>query len=227
VRLCANLVIDGSFEAPIAASPFQTFGAGSSVGGWTVTSGSIDLINGYWNAADGNQSIDLSGNSRGTIQQTINASAGSYQLTFALSGNSDGPPTVKTVLVSFGGLSTQFSFTTPANNNNNMSWTTETWDFSLPAGGNNVLSFQDISDGQSAYGAALDNIILTQTQAGETIPAPVPEAGTLLAGMLLLFPLGLSAIRIFRRNYQVIDMSQSRLSMSHQGIDLEPCKSND
>jgi choice-of-anchor C domain-containing protein len=173
------------------------------VGGWTVTSGSIDLINGYWNAADGNQSIDLSGNSRGTIQQTINASAGSYQLTFALSGNSDGPPTVKTVLVSFGGVSAQFSFTTPANNNNNMLWATETWDFSLPTGGNTVLSFQDISEGQSAYGAALDNIVLTQTQTGEI--TAVPEPGTFLAGVLLLLPMGLSAIRIFRRNYHTAD----------------------
>jgi choice-of-anchor C domain-containing protein len=199
-RLCANLVVDGSFEAPIATSPFQTFNAGSSVGGWTVTGGSIDLINGYWNAADGNQSIDLSGTSRGTIQQTISASAGSYRLRFALSGNSDGPPTVKTVLVSFGNASAQFSFTTPANNDNNMLWVTETWDFSLPTGGNTVLSFQDISDGQGAYGAALDNIILTQTQIGDVVSVPVPESGTLLAGALLLLPLGLSTFRIFRRN---------------------------
>jgi choice-of-anchor C domain-containing protein len=198
LRLCANLVVDGSFEAPIATSPFQTFNAGSSVGGWTVSAGSIDLINGYWNAADGNQSIDLSGNSRGAIQQTVNASAGSYRLTFALSGNSDGPPTIKTVVVSIGGVSSQFSFTTPANNNNNMLWVTETLDFSLPTSGNAVLSFQDISDGQSAYGAALDNIILTETQTGGI--APVPESGTFLAGALLLLPLGLSTFRIFWRN---------------------------
>ena len=145
-----------------------------------------------------NQSIDLSGNSRGAIQQTVNASAGSYRLTFALSGNSDGPPTIKTVVVSIGGVSSQFSFTTPANNNNNMLWVTETLDFSLPTSGNAVLSFQDISDGQSAYGAALDNIILTETQTGGI--APVPESGTFLAGALLLLPLGLSTFRIFWRN---------------------------
>ncbi len=200
LSLSANLVVDGSFEAPIASSPFQTFNASiSPVGGWTVTAGSIDLINGYWHAADGNQSIDLSGNSRGTIEQSINTGPGLYHLTFALSGNSDGPPTVKTVQVTFGSATAQFSFTTPWPNGNNIPnivWASESWDVYLPTGGNTTLSFQDISGGyEGPYGAALDNIVLTQASA-------VPESGTLLAGALLLLPLGLSAVRIVRWHHR-------------------------
>jgi choice-of-anchor C domain-containing protein len=201
----ANLVLDGSFEGQVATQPFQTFYAPSSFGAWTVTAGSIDLINGYWAAAEGNQSVDLSGTSRGTIQQTVNIPGGSYHLTFELSGNSDGPPTVKTVLVSLGGVSAQFSFTTPSGNNQNMHWVSESWDVYLPAGGNTVLSFADISDlsaTPNAYGAALDNISLTSS--------PVPETSTFLAGACLMIPLGLSALRILWRTRAKLAFAQVR-----------------
>jgi len=188
----AALVLDGSFEDTVAHSPFQTFNAGQTFGGWTVTSGSIDLINGYWAAADGNQSVDLAGNNHGTIQQTVNASAGLYQLSFALSGNSDGPPTIKTVLVTVGNQTKLFSFTTPAQNNGNMLWTKESWDVYIPTGGSTTLSFADVSGGNNPtpYGAALDNVSLV---------CCVPEAGTFVAGAMLLLPFGAGSLRILRR----------------------------
>jgi choice-of-anchor C domain-containing protein len=202
IRASASLVQDGSFEGRVAASPFETFVAGQTFGGWTVTAGSVDLINGAWLAASGNQSVDMSGGTHGTIQQTINVPAGYYRLTFDLSGNSDGPPAIKTVLVSFGSASAQFSFTTPDGNNGNMQWTSEAWDFYLPVGGNKVLSFADISGGvdfQTSFGAALDNVSLIDPPPPET--APVPESGTMLAGALLLVPFGASAVRILRRKH--------------------------
>jgi len=86
--------------------------------------------------------VDMSGNSRGTIQQTISASAGSYHLTFDLSGNSDGPPQTKTLRVIFGGVSKDFTFTT-SGSNGNMNWTAQAWDVTT-ATANPVLTFQDV-----------------------------------------------------------------------------------
>lgn len=192
----ANLVQDGSFEDQVATQPYETFSAGQSFGGWTVTAGNVNLVNGAWLAADGNQSVGFSGNSPGTIQQTIVVPAGNYLLTFDLSGDSTGLPITKTIQVSFGGATKDFSFTTTGSNGN-MNWALESWDIYLPTGGSTVLSFADVSGpsgnspGDPYYGAALDNVSLTD-------PPAVPESGTLLAGALLLFPVGLSAVRILR-----------------------------
>src|SRR5438067_1601315 len=53
-------VTNGSFETgPISAADFVTLTAvDNSILGWTVDSGSIDYINGYWPAEDGAHSID-------------------------------------------------------------------------------------------------------------------------------------------------------------------------
>lgn len=87
----AGLIINGGFESPAAASPFETM-TGSQLTGWTVTSGSVDLINGYWPASEGQQSIDLAGSTRdgGTIEQAFATTPGaSYVLTFDYANNID------------------------------------------------------------------------------------------------------------------------------------------
>jgi choice-of-anchor C domain-containing protein len=187
----ASLVQDGSFESTIANPLFQTFNAGQSFGGWTVSGGSVDLINGYWNAAEGFQSVDLAGNSEGTIKQDIqNATGSQFHLTFSLSGNTDGQPGLKQVLVSFGGVSKTFNFLATLDGNHSLNWVTETWDITT-ADNTRTLSFGDVSGSPGYYGAVLDNVSLEA--------AVVPEPGTMFAGALLLLPFGASAIRILRR----------------------------
>src|SRR5690349_20593009 len=82
---------DGNFETPVVAPPFVTFTSPATIGPWSVTSGSVDLVNSYWQAADGVQSVDLSGTSAGTICQVFDTPQGGLvTVTFALSHNPDG-----------------------------------------------------------------------------------------------------------------------------------------
>lgn len=59
----AGDVGNGSFETPVVSrGRFWALGTGRSIGPWTVTAGSVDLTgSGFWQAADGVRSVDLSG----------------------------------------------------------------------------------------------------------------------------------------------------------------------
>jgi choice-of-anchor C domain-containing protein len=101
-----NLVVNGSFEEPVVSSgDIAIYYAGSSFSGWTVQEGSIDLI-GYlfWQADDGVQSVDLTGNcSTGAIYQDLTTiPLQAYSLSFALAGNPGGDPAVKEMEVYWG-----------------------------------------------------------------------------------------------------------------------------
>ena len=183
--LAQNLVVDGGFEDPIASVPFTTYNATTTFGGWTVSDGSVDLINGYWAPASGIQSLDLSGDTAGTIYQDLATAPGqAYSLSFDLSGNPDGGLTkIKSLLVSFGGstLGTIF-YDTTGNDRANMNWITEQFAF-VATDTSTRLTFQSLDN--SAYGPALDNIKVEA----------IPEAGTLTAFAAGAFPLGALVLR--------------------------------
>ncbi|MGA2801073.1 MAG: choice-of-anchor C family protein [Verrucomicrobiota bacterium] len=193
----ANLVLDGGFEQGAVSGPFQTYTAVSTMGGWTVTAGSVDLIGNYWQPAQGSQSVDMAGfYANGTIQQPINGlTAGAwYYFTFDMSGNPDGPPTIKTLDVTFGNTTQVFTFDTTGISHANMGWVLDSGWFQA-SGSSTVLSFTDASaplaDGSpTAFGAVIDNVSLNA----------VPEPTTIIAGALLLLPFGASTLRILRKN---------------------------
>lgn len=188
----AALLINGDFELPNISGNFTTYNTGANIGGWVVTSGSVDLINNYWQPASGGQSLDTAGNINGTIQQTVATTAGQlYRLTFDMSGNPDGLPTIKSLLVTFGSASQTFLFNTAGITKSNMKWTLMTWDV-VATGASTLLSFASADSPTTAYGAALDNVALV----------PVPEPATVIAGALLLLPFGASALRIMRKDKQ-------------------------
>ncbi|WP_412125929.1 DUF642 domain-containing protein [Streptomyces platensis] len=86
---------DGSFEYPTApANSFSALTAGQSIGPWTVDSGSVDLIgSGLWQAADGEQSVDLNGQGPGKVSQTFTTTAGkTYTVCPAPAGRRSVPP---------------------------------------------------------------------------------------------------------------------------------------
>ena len=97
--------VNGSFESSTcgaSAGGFATVSAGSNcITGWTVDSGSVDYINGYWQAQSGVASIDLAGNSPGAISQIFDTIAGQiYSVDYYLSGNPDGGSLAKFGIVS-------------------------------------------------------------------------------------------------------------------------------
>jgi choice-of-anchor C domain-containing protein len=185
----ANLLQNGSFELNAdglvnPGKPFITLNGGSTfINNWVVTGDSVDYINQYWPAEDGNWSLDLSGNAPGGVSQTIdNLKAGVYSLSFFIAGNPAGAPGTKQMAISWGTGGETFDFNTQNSTLTDMKWH-ETGTMFEWAGGNLTLTFAtDTSKaGQNtAYGPALDNVKLT------ALPAPPAALPMLLGGLGLI-----------------------------------------
>ena len=95
---------NGDFETPVLPNgqPFYNGTPPLPGFGWQVASGDIDIANSFWQPASGNQSIDLNGNSPGTIYEDFSFSVGGqWAVMFAMSANPATPDT-KILNVSFG-----------------------------------------------------------------------------------------------------------------------------
>jgi choice-of-anchor C domain-containing protein len=91
----ADFIVNGGFEQPGGLTSDVDFMAGNtSIVGWTIVAGSVDIVptnGGHWPAYQGQQSLDLDGESAGTISQTFATTAGmTYQLSFAYGNNPGG-----------------------------------------------------------------------------------------------------------------------------------------
>jgi choice-of-anchor C domain-containing protein len=171
-----NLVVNGGFESPVIFSQWLTMGPGP-LGGWTIASGSVEILRSYWQPSEGLQSLDTAGDNSGLIHQTVATVPGiTYRLTFDLSGNPDGGTTTKTLQVGFGAATQTFDFDTTSTTRANMQWTPQTWDI-VATTGSTILSFQNIGTGP--YGAAMDNVSLT------VIPEPTTITLTGLAAICI------------------------------------------
>jgi choice-of-anchor C domain-containing protein len=179
----ANLIMDGDFNNTNAT--FVDVASVSTIGPWHVTSGSVDLIGGYWQSPSGpnasaggtNGSIDLNGSGPGTISQSFTTQVGKeYALTFDLSGNPDGGPATKMVKVVVGPAGAVDTF--PAvlealSSHSNMNYLPEELDFTA-TGTTTTLKFE--GDNISSYGAVIGDVVVT--------PVPEPAAwATLLLGV--------------------------------------------
>jgi choice-of-anchor C domain-containing protein len=150
---------DGGFESPVVAPhTFVTIFAGQPLGAWTVTKGNVDLIGaGFWQAADGVQSLDLDGTQAGAVGQTFATSPlFAYEVSFALAGNPVDLPLVKTgqVLVN-GQVALNFSFDTTGKTEAKMGYVHR--EFVFQATGNaTTLEFASTSAG--AFGPVIDDV---------------------------------------------------------------------
>jgi choice-of-anchor C domain-containing protein len=151
----SNLVTDATFDAPSGGGSFTTYFAGQTFSSWTVDSGSVDLIGGYWQAPAGGGSVDLDGDSPGAISQSIATGKGAYELTFDLSGNPDGLPTTKTVQVTVGSATQTYTYTLDGNSHGAMMYAPESLKFTTS--GPTTLTFTSLDVG-TPYGPVIGNV---------------------------------------------------------------------
>jgi len=189
----ATALTDGNFAAAPDPGVYKTYYANSTFGGWTVgKTGSVDLIGSYWANPPGSRSVDLDGESPGSISQMLNLVSGkTYKLSFKLSGNPDGGDTTKGVGVTVGGDPAQlFTYDTAAHGTTkaDMKWVSESFSFTATSG-TELLTFAS-TDAGSAYGAVI---------AGVAVPEPATWA------MMLIGFGGLgAALRMNRRRIAAV-----------------------
>jgi choice-of-anchor C domain-containing protein len=170
----AGAFINGGFETGPATGSFTTLASGSTaIAGWVVTGDSIDYIGSYWQNAEGNRSIDLSGNGPGGIQQTFDTITGvTYNVKFMLAGNPEGGPATKLLsTVASGSLPQVNSFNIGGSTLSNMNWTPFTYSF-VAGAPTTTLAFT--SGTQTAFGPALDAVSVS------AVPEPATWAMMLI-----------------------------------------------
>ncbi len=152
----------------------------TSIPEWAVTGGSVDYIGTYWVSPTGSLSLDMNGNSPGTIQQTFYTTPGQeYLVTFDLAGNFDGGPNPKILAVSVGGTPQDYTFYEPPGwGHGNMGWTEEY--FTFLGTGTTTLQFEGINDGP--WGPTLADVTLTAIP----LPPTVLLLGSGLFGLGIL-----------------------------------------
>lgn len=190
------------------ATPFQngSFEDGPDITGWTVVSGSIDLIGSYWDAFDGDRSIDLNGNEPGAINQVFDTESGAlYQVFFDMAGNPDDPG-LKVLVASANSMASEYEFDSTGKTHTEMGWTEMSFIFQASSD-STTLEFASISP-DSAYGPALDNV--------RVIPIRLfPEdtmypAGAVHAHDNLLWPPNNKKVQVEIEGYVIDELSMVR-----------------
>jgi choice-of-anchor C domain-containing protein len=198
-----NLVANGGFESPDGVSTYTLFTKGSSIGGWTIEQGTVEIVAAtYWQSAEGSQSLDLNGiiDQIGTISQDITTTPGQhYRIRFALAGNPEGGPDIKSLKLSWAGKELEeLRFDITGHSTTNMGWEYHEYVVHAP-GATNRLRFQSTSPG--FCGPALDDISVTplDPSASSALPpfppssaarsTPPPEPATAAQGESITTPL--------------------------------------
>lgn len=169
VSLSAQIV-NGSFEDVdgVPAGGFAYFPGGSSFSGWTVGGDSIEVTdNNYWQASNGNNSVDLVGVFPGSISQDVPTFTGvTYTVSFDMSGNPMGGNPQKTILVTANGeQGATYTFDTSVEQNTvaDMGYSAKAYTF-VATGPITTLTFAAVSF-DYAYGPIIDNVAMASVTA--------------------------------------------------------------
>jgi len=131
---------------------------------WEVSKKNINFDGSTWANVNGLCNVDLDGNVPGVIKSSaISTKPGaSYTLSFVLSGNGYGPPTIKTMKVSIDKQFKQFTWNTYGGNDaENGDWKIATWAFRV-TGHLSVLKFSSEDPKGSGFGPVIAGIALTK-----------------------------------------------------------------
>jgi choice-of-anchor C domain-containing protein len=156
-------LVNGSFERGPWVGTYLPLDSGSvAIPGWTVSRGRIDLTV-YWQCYDGSRSIDLDGTpGPGGIGQTIHSAPGGvYQVNFAMAGNPEGLPTIKTMGVRAGNQFAQFTFDITGRTIRAMGWTLHSWTFTA-IDTVSTIEFFSLDARVGLYGPALDKVSIVR-----------------------------------------------------------------
>jgi choice-of-anchor C domain-containing protein len=172
-----NLLVNGDFEAPIVTGSWHTYYSGADVGGWQVDKNSIDLVREYWVHAEGNQSVDLSGQDLdGAIYQDVTTVPGKrYNLRFLFAGNPAFQEwgTVKSMSVFWGPATGplnevgRFEFDVTGHSLTDLGW--ETREILNLQASSATMRLRFVSNTIPGVGPTLDNVVL------EPIPPLNPD----------------------------------------------------
>jgi choice-of-anchor C domain-containing protein len=145
------------FEQPVISPGFETFYAGAQVSGWSVKSGSVDLVT-YWQHAEGSQSLDLNGNGDGSIERILPAQLlTTYKVTYAVAANTEGLPAVKTGKVTVNGQQVDtIAVAVAGRSNQNMGWVHRSFYFTNLLSSSSALAFAGTSG--TIWGAVIDDV---------------------------------------------------------------------
>jgi choice-of-anchor C domain-containing protein len=180
----AATIVNGGFVGPSAPDGgFQTVGVSTGViPGWTVSSGNVDWIKGYWQSSDGDAfSVDLNGTTPGAISQTIDTVIGqTYTLTFDMSGNPDNGSDLRLLLADTGGAATTFAYNldVSTNSHSNMNWTPQSLNFTATGAATTITFASGAGGANCCFGAAIDNVAIANA-----VPEPSSWA-LMLTGFL-------------------------------------------
>jgi choice-of-anchor C domain-containing protein len=151
---------NGSFESPVVApNTFQLFSVGESIGPWKVSQGDVHLIGaGFWEAADGVQSLDLDGSAvqGGVAQEFATVPLLKYKVRYELAGNVDQGPAIKTgQVLANGNVLQNFSFDITGKTRADMGYVTKETYF-VATGLSTTLTFRSTTG--SGYGPVIDKV---------------------------------------------------------------------
>jgi choice-of-anchor C domain-containing protein len=157
-----NLIQNGDFETPVVGPAWRVFTPTLPPDGWNVLAGNVEIVGTAFQAASGQQSLDLDGTQPGGIVQAIAAETGKvYKLSFCLAGNPGGGAKIKPMQVKWNDeVLATLSFDTSDKTFQAMGWQGYTID--IPASmitGPGLLSFSSQTlGGAGAYGAMIDSV---------------------------------------------------------------------
>ena len=160
----ADPIINGCFQVAGLTTGWETFEAGSTqIDGWTVGGDSVDVNSSeQFEPPPGcGYSVDLAGNAEGSVSQVVPTSPGTkYQLRWALAGNPENLPVVKTMKVYWDGqLAGTYTFDTTGDSDTSMGWVTEQLQLTA-SGPTSTVEFADAS-GATMNGSCIGDVSLT------------------------------------------------------------------